>query len=105
VKRNFVLTCFGAFALMLVCSAPVGAQDVVLNGDFETGDYSPQWTLTGGNAHTVLTYYQTVAGVTSLCVRRMPGKPNDNGSIEQQVLLYKGVTYNFTGDFAAVESG
>ena len=84
---------------------PLGVPEIAFNSDFETGDYTPMWTLTGGNAHTTLVVFQTVYGVPSLCLKRMPGKPNDNGGIEQQVLLVKDVLYQFTANIAAVESG
>lgn len=105
MKKQFVLGCLGAATLFFVCTGSLSAQETVFNGDLETKAYSPMWTLTGGNAHTTVVNYPTVAGIYSYCVRRMPGLPNDNGGIEQQVHLMGGVTYLFNANIAATEAG
>lgn len=105
MKKHFVLACLWAATLIFISTGSLNAQEIVFNGDFETKAYSPMWTLTGGNAHTTVAYYQTVVGEYSYCMRRMPGLPNDNGGIEQQVHLMEGDSYLFSVDIAVTESG
>jgi hypothetical protein len=96
-----------AFACLLVLLGAAGlqAQDVALNGDFETNAISPAWELSGGNTYTTLVKFQTVLGQDSLCLKRRPGLPSSNGGIYQYVHLIEGVTYTFHADIASQESG
>ena len=77
------------------------AQDVVFNGDFETGILSPSWILFGGNKHTQITLFETVQGQESLCLKRRPGPPDGDGGIECGVHLQEGVLYFFSARIAA----
>ena len=89
-----------ALLLLAVGSATLQGQDVVLNGDFETGSYDPMWKLTGGNTWTFVLEFETVAGVPSLCLRRRPGYSHGNGGIEMDVHLFGDVEYSFKADIA-----
>lgn len=101
MKKLSLLTCFGVAAILLVFSGDAAAQNAVFNGDFETGSYSPMWTLTGGNTYTQIAYFDTVKGQTSLCLKRRPGPPSSNGAIEQGVYLVKGMLYVFRSNVAS----
>ena len=105
MKKSITLACWGAAAILLLYAPGLQAQEAILNGDFETASITPPWTLTGGNTNTTIATFQTVSSVNSLCLKRMPGSPNNNGSFEQQVHLIKDVMYLFRADIAAVESG
>jgi hypothetical protein len=105
MKKFQLRLLWSAAALLLMAAAPLNAQEIACNGDFELNDWEPMWTLTGGNAHTQIAMFQTVIGVNSLCLKRRPGTPNDNGGIAQTVHLMEGVVYHFGADIAAVESG
>ena len=94
-----------ACMLILFSTAGLQAQDVALNGDFETNAISPTWELTGGNTYTTIATFQTVLGQSSLCLKRRPGTPTSNGGIWQYVHLIGGMTYTFRADIASVESG
>jgi len=74
---------------------------MVFNGDLETGTLTHGWSLFGGNANTTVTTFATVVNKPSLCVKRRPGPPGDNGGIEQEVHLLGGVSYTFTANVAA----
>jgi len=89
-------------AFLFLASGPAWGQSegAVLNGDFETGAYAPQWTLTGGNSHTQIVKWATSAEETSWCLKRRPGNP-ENGGIQQNVYLMAGITYIFSADVAA----
>jgi hypothetical protein len=100
MKKTLWLASLGA-AVLFLCSSPLAAQEVVFNGDFELGTYSPTWTLTGGNTYTQIAYFQTKLGQNSLCLKRRPGPPSSNGGIEQNVHLIGGVMYVFTADIAS----
>ena len=91
--------------LILLGTAGLQAQDVALNGDFETNAISPSWEMTGGNTYTTIAKFQTVLGQDSLCLKRRPGTPSSNGTIWQYVHLIGGVTYTLTADIASQESG
>lgn len=88
-----VLACLGAGELL--------AQDVVVNGDFETGMLSPHWTLFGQNKHTRIALFETSPGKESLCLERMPGPPDGNGGVEMGVHLEDGRLYLFLAKIAA----
>ena len=105
MKKHLAPACLWGAALIFICTGTLGAQEIAFNGDFETKAYAPMWTLTGGNANTTVAYYSTVAGKYSYCLRRMPGTPNNNGAIEQQVHLMAGVSYFFNANIAVTESG
>ena len=100
MKKLFLLASLGV-AVLFLCSGPVSAQNAVFNGDFQIGNYTPPWTLTGGNAYTQTAYFQTKLGVNSLSLKRRPGPPNSNGGIEQDIHLIGGVMYVFKADIAA----
>ena len=100
MKKTFRLASLGV-AVLFLCSSPLAAQEMVFNGDFELGTYSPMWTLTGGNAYTKIAYFQTKLGLNSLCLKRQPGTPSSNGGIEQSVHLIGGVMYVFKADIAS----
>ncbi|MHC4943984.1 MAG: hypothetical protein ACYTG7_13295 [Planctomycetota bacterium] len=93
--------CFGVAGVALLFASFAAAQEVVFNGDYETGDYVHGWTLTGGNAHTVVAKFQTVQYQNSLCLKRRPGTPNDNGGIQQELHLFEGITYVFSANIAS----
>lgn len=105
MQKSLTLALLGAAMVLWLCSADLKAQETVFNGDFETASHSPMWTLLGGNDHTMIATFETVVGKKSLCLKRRPGKPNDNGAIEQEVYLIKDLTYQFHADIAAIESG
>lgn len=88
-----VLACLGADKLF--------AQEVVVNGDFETGILSPPWTLFGQNKHTRIALFETSLGKESLCLERIPGPPDGNGGIETGVHLEEGRLYLFLAKIAA----
>ncbi len=92
---------FGIIALLFLCGGALFAQGAVFNGDFETGSYAPMWTLTGGNANTVLALFESKVGFKSWCLKRMTGTPSNNGGFEQTVHLVGGVTYVFSADIVA----
>lgn len=94
-----------ACLLILFSAVELQAQSVAVNGDFETNSISPSWELYGGNTYTQVASYQTVAGVTSLCLKRRPGTPNSNGGISQDVHLIGGMSYRFSANIACVETG
>ena len=100
MRKTLWLASLGA-AVLFLCSGPLPAQETVFNGDFQLGNYTPPWTLTGGNAYTQVTYFQTKLGVNSLSLKRRPGPPNSNGGITQDLYLIGGVMYVFTADIAA----
>lgn len=104
MKRLIFLGCL-CMATLFLGSSDVIAQETAVNGDFETAAFAPMWSLFGGNKYIKVVSFQTVAGKPSLCLKRKPGKPDNNGGIEQKVFLVKGYTYNFHADIAAVESG
>jgi hypothetical protein len=105
MKKSHLYTCVGAAVLLFLCSAPLAAQEIVFNGDIETREIVYGWTLTGGNQNTLKAYYPVILDDPSWCIRRMPGTPNNNGSIEQEVHLVGGVTYEFSAAIAASENG
>jgi hypothetical protein len=45
--------------------------------------------------------FQTVFNNNSLCLKRMPGPPSNNGGIEQDVHLIGGETYIFFANIAS----
>jgi hypothetical protein len=92
-------------AALLVCAVQAEAQNIAFNGDFETADYNHGWTLTGAGGDAEVVVFDTVMGEQSLCLRRCPGEPSNNGGFEQEVHLLGGVTYDFSADIAAAESG
>ena len=104
MRKRYLFMLAGAAALLLGLTGTVQAQDVVYSGDIEMGDFTG-WTLTGGNAHSKVIEWQVVQLKNSFCVKRRPGTPSDNGAIEQNVHLVGGVTYAFSADIAANESG
>lgn len=87
--------------LVLLLSGPLWAQSPVINGDFETGAYTPKWTLTGGNTYTTMAKFNLPYGHNTWCLKRRPGSPSSNGGFEQQVFLVEGISYLFTADIAA----
>ena len=89
----------------LTVEIPATGQEIVFNGDFETGSLSHGWNLTNGNELTETAVFGTVMGSPSLCLKRCPGTPLNNGGFEQQVHLLGGVTYTFSANIAAAESG
>jgi hypothetical protein len=91
--------------MWLLCPGPAAAQDMIFNGDYQTGSYSHGWTLFGGNANTIVALFQTKIGVNSLCLKRMPGYSNNNGGFEQDVHLIAGTTYKFFANIATYETG
>jgi hypothetical protein len=97
--------CVFLFLSTVVLATPLTAQEIVINGDFETESYSPMWTLFGGNKHTEIATFETVLGQNSTCLMRRPGSPDDNGGITQQVHLFGGMTYKFSANIAAAECG
>jgi len=104
--RKFILFNFLALTVLLLMATNATAQSTIFNGDFETGSYSPMWTLTGNNAATIISTFATVKGQpSSLCLRRMPGTPSNNGGLEQKVFLVGGVKYNCTVNAAVYKSG
>jgi hypothetical protein len=101
MKRSLIWACFGVAAIWLLCASPATAQEMVYNGDLETGSYTHGWTLFGGNANTKMATFQTKYNVNSLCLKRRPGPPSDNGGLETDVHLIGGETYLFTANIAA----
>jgi hypothetical protein len=91
--------------MWLLFPTQAAAQNIAINGDFETGFHSHGWTLFGGNQNSKVDQFQTKDGVDSLCLKRMPGAPDDNGGLEQLVHLVGGETYVFNADIAAEETG
>lgn len=94
-----------ACVLILLSAAELQAQNVTVNGDFETSSITPTWELFGGNTYTQIATFQTVVGVPSLCMKRRPGSPNSNGGISQWVHLIGGKNYTFSASVACVETG
>jgi hypothetical protein len=92
---------FGIAGVAFLLASFAAAQEVAFNGDFETGDHAHGWTLTGGNAHTTTVEFQTVQYKKSLCLKRRPGPPNDNGGIQQELHLFAGITHVFSADIAS----
>ncbi len=105
MKRILFRAALGAVVLIGFCAGSLYAQNVAFNGDFETGSYSPMWTLTGGNQQTLIAKFQVKIGDYSYCLKRRPGKYNDNGGFEQEVHLFEGVLYQFKADIASMEAG
>jgi len=101
MKWSHAWAFLGAAGLLLLCAPSAGAQEMVFNGDFETGSLNHGWTLFGGNANTITTTFAVVYNQPSLCVKRKPGTPGDNGGIQQEVHLLGGVTYAFSANIAA----
>ena len=96
--KGCLFTAAGLLLLLVASPAPLHAQDMAINGNFELEALGP-WSLFNNNAHSSLLVYDTSGdGTSSWCVERKPGKPNDNGGIEQDVLLVGGVTYQFDAD-------
>lgn len=105
MRRPLILTCFGIAALIFLGATHADAQNIAFNGDFETGAHTDGWTLKGGNTHTTIALFESTIGKKSLCLKRRPGTPSSNGGLEQQVHLLGGVTYNFSADIVAEETG
>jgi len=101
MKQPFLWACLGVGALLLLAAPDAAAQSSAFNGDFETGSYTHGWTLFGGNTNTITAMFQTKVNESSLCLKRRPGPPSDNGGIEQEVHLIGGVNYLFTANVAA----
>jgi hypothetical protein len=87
-------------ATLFVCLPSLEAQNVVFNGDFETGQYDAPWTLFGGNTYSKIAMFEVQPGIESLCLKRRPGEP-DNGGLAQEVHLIEGTLYHFTAKLAA----
>lgn len=101
MRRHILFT---LLLLLAAGSSSLLGQEIVLNGDFETGSYDPMWMLTGKNTWTFVLEFETVAGVPSLCLRRRPGYSDGNGGIEMDVHLFGGVEYSFKADIASMET-
>ena len=105
MKSIWIWGCITVAVSILIGANPASAQEVVFNGDFETGEYSHGWNLTGGNELTTIAVFEITQGNFSTCLKRCPGTPSGNGGIEQQVHLMEGVTYEFNANIAAEETG
>ena len=101
MKRGLITACLGAAFLLFLGVVDADAQQVVYDGDFETGSFAPAWTLFGGNTYTQIVTFQTKLGQTTLTMKRRPGTPNSNGGIKTQVHLMAGTTYLFSADVAS----
>jgi hypothetical protein len=94
IVRFLVFSC-------LFCIGTAGAQEVVFNGDFETGALTSSWKLTGENDFTEITAFDTEMWEFSLALKRRPGPPDGNGGLEQQVHMVAGSLYLFQASIAS----
>jgi len=78
-----------------------GAQEGVVNGDFELNALAPSWTQTGWTEANEIVLYLTKPGPESLTFRREIGPPKWDGAIEQMVYLQAGNKYLFSANVAA----
>lgn len=101
MKTMFLPILIGVAVVILISPCELRGQGAVLNGDFETQDYTPLWTLTGGNTFIQVVHEESTAGNDSWCIKRTPGTPSNNGGIQQSVHLIGGVTYVFDADIVS----
>jgi hypothetical protein len=89
----------GLMLLLLASPAPLNAQDMAINGNFEFQALGP-WLDFGKNVHSnlMVVFDTNNDGTATWSLERRPGKPDDNGGIQQEVLLVGGVTYQFDAD-------
>jgi len=101
MRRSNLLTALGITALIFLCPGMLWGQNAVVNGDFESGNLSPMWTLSGGNTYTQVVIFKIKPINTSYCVKGRPGPPSSNGAFEQDVFLTAGIPYNFSAEITA----
>ncbi|MHC4076900.1 MAG: hypothetical protein ACYST0_00515, partial [Planctomycetota bacterium] len=92
---------------------PLGAQNLVTNGDFEGGTTTtgaPKgWTLTGYTVAPMVSKFDTTGGGATNSYNHHPGGktfPNTGvNAIEQELLVIQSVVYEFRADIASVATG
>ncbi|MHC4514087.1 MAG: hypothetical protein ACYTGW_12195 [Planctomycetota bacterium] len=92
---------------------PLGAQNLVTNGDFEAGTTTtggPKgWTQTGYTVAPMVSKFDTTGGGATNSYNHHPGGktfPNTGvNAIEQEMLIIQGIVYEFRADIASAAAG
>ncbi|MFH1999480.1 MAG: hypothetical protein ABIK28_07355 [Planctomycetota bacterium] len=98
MSRMLMFLLLGGLVFTAFSGTPLAAQNLVENSLFATGDLTC-WTTE--DSTPIVVVGNTTIGMSYYCCRKNPGAPNDNGSIEQEVLLNGGTTYVFSADISA----
>lgn len=96
-----------------LAAAGLGAQNLVVNGDFEGGTNSSGdpngWLVSGYTVAAMVSKFDTTGGGATNSYNHHPGGktyPNTGvNAIEQDVLLVQGVVHEFRADIASVAVG
>ncbi len=85
--------------------AGLGAQNIVTNGDFESGN-TTGWRFGGYTLNSKVDTFDTTGGGTSKCFNTVPGGQQTPGPyppnwMEQDVVIVQGVVHEFRADIAS----
>ena len=98
--KGCLFTAAGLMLLFMASPAPLNAQDMAINGNFELQALGP-WDMTGSNNNAAMATFDVDGdGTATNCWMKEPGTNGGNGGLEQKVLLVAGVTYDITCDVA-----
>jgi len=93
---------------LALVAAPLGAQNLVSNGSFETGN-TAGWSFGGHTLNAKVDAFDTTGGGASKCFNNMPGGKQTPGPypvnwMEQDVLIIQGVVHEFRADIATTQT-
>lgn len=98
MKKQFLPLLMGAMLFAALSGMPLYAQNAVVNPLFQTADMQ-YWT--GTDPSYGVLFVPPSLGLDQYAMRKMPGTPDNNGSVTQQVHLIGGFTYQFSADVVA----